>query len=459
MYIVTIYLLFCVFVVTISSFQFGYNMGVLNAPQTVISGYPNQTECSDTPGFFKPCISMSKSQYGLLTSFMVLGCFVGALFSGPVSDLIGRRSLLFFTNFFFLIGSIICTIFSNYYSLVVGRFITGMGVGVVSVIVPVYLAEISPADYRGAIGAAHKLVVVAGIFISNLMGIFLSIRQLWRLLLALSALLAILQMSLILFCKESPRWLMSKGWESSAENALYWLNGDGNLAKEDTATMKASLDNGTGEKKSFGMTVKRYFRLQLLKQLLIGFGLHIAQQFSGINAVVFYSAKIFEEAKITNSILAASAVGLSNVVAAVLSLYLIEKWGRRNLLLGSELMALLPFCILAGTNILQYYGIRVNESISVICVISFVFGFAVGLGPIPWVMLAELYPNDVRGVCQGIVTCVNWVCTFIVAYTFPLISQDKRISFLPFVVFLVLSIMFTYLFVPETKGKSLDEIK
>lgn len=128
-------------------------------------------------------------------------------------------------------------------------------------------------------------------------------------------------------------------------------------------------------------------------------------------------------------------------------------------MLCSESIAFFSFCILAGTNILQYYKIEINNYISVICVIFYIIGFAIGLASIPWVMLAELYPNDVRGVCQGIVTALNWICAFIVAYTFPLISEDKRFSFLPFVIFLFLSIIFTLLFVPETKGKSIDEIE
>lgn len=461
---VTLYLLFAAFVICLGSFQFGYNVGVTNAPQEAISGFSpglnitqNVTLCDDLGDgmFFKPCVWMDKFMYSVFVSVFVLGALIGGIFAGPVSDMLGRRTTLFFANVFFIIGSLMLALLSNFYVFVSARFLVGVGVGFISVVCPLYLAEISPQQYRGAIGAMHQFSIVGALLVVAILGIFLSNRPHWRFLLGLPAVIAALQMILLPFCPMSPRWLMSKGWTDSARVALK------KYRQEDDVEEELDSCKSKEEKKGFIRTFLSVFRVGLIKPIFVGLVLHISQQFSGINAIMFYSTNIFKDAGIESATIATMIVGIVNFIASAISVVLIEKLGRRWLFIGSEVIAAISFTGLAVAYILAANNIakQAMSIISVICIITYVGGFSIGMGPIPWNMLSELYPNDVRGLCQGAITAVNWLCTFIIALSFPSLSDLlKEYTFVPFAIFIWVAIVFAFFFVPETKGKSMEEL-
>lgn len=450
----TFILIFSCLVISLGSFQFGYNLGVINSPEAAIRGnYPN-ADCSKN-SFFQECVKMDELQYSIFVSILVLGALGGGIISGPIADLIGRRTTLFLCNIFFIVGSSLLTIFSNFYVFVVARFITGLGVGFTSVIVPLYIAEISPDEYRGSLGTIHQFMIVGAILVTSILGIPLSNYPGWRILFSIPIAVSIVQMCLLPFCPMSPKWLINKGWLQSAEYSLKRLRGVDNVVGE----LDASKPSEDAQPKSGG--IFKVFRRQLIKPILIGVLLHVTQQFSGINAVIFYSTNIFKDAGIKQSAIATVIVGVINILATALSIYLVERLGRKKLLLASEIISAISFCILATSYILKYYkiGQQFMSYISVISVLTYVAGFAIGLGPVPWVMLSELYPDDVRGICQGAITSVNWICTFIIAVSFPSLAKLlSQFTFLPFAIFLVVSIVLTYFFVPETKGKTMQEL-
>jgi SP family facilitated glucose transporter-like MFS transporter 3 len=452
---ITFFLLFAAFVITLGSFQFGYNIGVTNSPQEAISGGKGNSSACDVTDFFKPCVYMDSTLYSVFVSIFVLGALIGGIFAGPVADAIGRRTTLFFSNVFFVVGSIMLAIFSNFYVFVTARLLIGVGVGVVSVVAPLYLAEISPPNYRGSIGAMHQFMIVGAILVVNILGIPLSDRPHWRFLLGFPAVIATLQLVLLPFCPMSPRWLMSKGWTESARLSLQRLRG-----AEDVEAELESLTSKE-EKKPFWKSLIAVFRVGLIRPIFVGLILHVGQQFSGINAIMFYSTNIFKSAGIDSATIATMAVGIVNIIFSAISVYLVEKLGRKWLLLGSQVVSGISFTVLAISYILKANKIAESAMsiIAVICVLLYIAGFAIGLGPVPWIMLSELYPDDVRGICQGGITAVNWLCTFIIALSFPSIAELlKEYTFVPFAAFIFLSVVLTFFFVPETKGKTMEEL-
>lgn len=448
---ITYTLIFTVFVISLGSFQFGYNIGVINSPQAAISG--KGLNCT-TDGFFKPCVPMSDPQYGVFVSITFIGALIGGLSSGSISDFIGRRTTLFISNIFFIIGSLLISLFSNFYVFITGRLIIGFGIGFTSVVVPLYIAEISPDDMRGSFGTVHQFMIVGAILLTSILGIFLSNNPGWRILFAIPVVISILQMVLLPFCPMSPKWLVSKGWTESANTALYRLRG--------TEESHGELESPSNEDdKPKGFAIFKIFRRTLIKPLFVGVLLHVTQQFSGINVVIFYSTGIFKDSGVDNPALATVIVGVVNIGFTALSIYLVEKLGRKKLLLSSIIISAISFCVLATSYILKEYNIgkKYMSLLSVIAILVYIAGFAIGLGPIPWIMLSELYPSDVRGICQGLITGVNWICTFTIGIAFPpLRDLLKAFTFLPFAIFLIISIFFAYFFVPETKGKSIEEL-
>jgi MFS family permease len=300
----TFILLFSALVMVLSSFQFGYTISVINSPEQAITGIvknktlentfsnfhfntslPPTSNC-DTGEFFQPCIQQTSLQWSIFVSSFIVSALLGSLIGGPISDLIERRTTIFISNFFFIVGNFLTGFFSNYYVFLGGRFFGGFGIGLISVVVPVYLAEISPAKYRGAISTLHQLFITIAILTSQSLGIPFSFPYIWRFLFLTPILISLIQIVLIPFCPMSPIWLYQKGFVNAAENSLKKLRGTDDVQMEMDSLQK-SLSG-----KVEGNFFKRVFRVSLIKPILIGVILHSAQQFSGVNAIFFYSTKI-----------------------------------------------------------------------------------------------------------------------------------------------------------------------
>jgi sugar porter (SP) family MFS transporter len=471
-----IYLIFVCLVFVIASFQFGYATGVINSPRvyiqcgnnTAINGtqpkHPEPVEPSE-PGFWKECIPMSDFQWDVMVAMFTVGGLVGGLGGGVIADVIGRRNLTLINNVFFIIAYVLMTFFSNFYVISVGRFFVGLGAGICSSVVPMYLSEISPVKLRGAIGVLPQLGIVVGILASQVLAVPLAGRPWqWRVLLGWITVLPIIQIILLPFCPESPKWLLIKRKDAAgAEKAYQRLRRSNDVSLEFEQVRKSELGDAGAydvQKVSFFTKLRALFRRELWKPLLVGIGLQMAQQLSGVNVVFAYSTSIFTNAGLGDfATLCTVMVGLVNVISTIIVVPLMDRLGRKLLLLIGEVGCFVFFGTLALCFILQHYAVTAFGIISVICVIGFVISFAIALGPIPWLIISEIFPSDVRPIAVSIAVAVNWTCNFIILLTFGSLSGAlKQYTFLPYTGIILISIIFTALFVMETKGKTVEQI-
>lgn len=452
---ITFILLLSVFTIASGSFHYGFNLSVTNTPQHAISNDGHIEGC-ESPNFYKPCIPMSKIEYTIFASIFLFGALFSSLIAGVVSDSLGRKSSLMITNIFFISGAVLISLFSNKYFLFAGRLINGIGVGFSSVIIPAYLSEISPSHLRGAFGSVHQLMLIVGISSSSILAIFLSFRPGWRILFAVPPLVfSTLQLIILPFCPDSPRWMASKGWIESATQTLTSLRGC-EVQEEVDGLMGPST-----EPFSIKETLKKIFRVQMIKPVLIALCLHVSQQFSGINVVIFYSTKVFRESGVSNPALASGITGIDFFIATIVALLIVEKLGRKKLLLMSLITCALSYTGLAVCNILIANNIAKTymSYLAIVFVLIYIAGYSIGLGPIPWVMLSEIFPYNVKGLFYGIITAINWTCKLFITFTFPLSnSLIKEYSFFPYAIYLYFAVVVSIFLVPETKGKSIEQL-
>jgi len=322
------------------------------------------------------------------------------------------------------------------------------------VIVPMFLGEISPARLRGAIGTLNQLMITVGILVAQLMGIGLSSCPNWRYLLGVvQALIAILQLVLLLISPRSPSWLISKAKKQEAQIALERLRGTSEVHTELRNLSDAAQDQASSGK------FTDLFAKHLIKPLIIGIGLQLAQQLSGINAVFYYSTSIFQKAGVSNSSVATAIIGTINVVATIITTFLMDKAGRRSHVLFSQIGQVLFLLLLALSMIFSDKMGTAGSYILVGSVLMFVCSFAVGMGPVPWIIISEIFPSGIRGYAISLAVGVNWIANFAVALTFPTIeSAMGSYTFLLFAAIVFVFLVFSFFLVPETKGKSIEEI-
>ncbi|MEQ2277026.1 Solute carrier 2, facilitated glucose transporter member 1 [Xenotaenia resolanae] len=457
---VTPYLLYCVSTAVIGSLQFGYNTGVINAPEQKLRV------------FFQ---NVSRERYGepfsdgattMVWSFAVaifsVGGMIGSFSVGTIVNMFGRRKSMLFANVLALLGGGLMGLSSlsrSFELVIIGRLIIGVFCGLCTGLTPMYVGEISPTAVRGAFGTLHQLGVVIGILVAQIFGLesLLGSDNLWPLLLALTILPAVLQTIMLPFCPESPRYLLIVlNKEEEARKALERLRGSEDV-NDDIQEMKEEGMKMAMEKK---VTVLELFRSPNYRQpIIIAIILQLSQQLSGINAVVYYSTSIFEKAGVTQPIYATIGAGVVNTVFTVVSLFLVERAGRRTLhLVGLAGMAVSALLMTISLSIAES-----NQSLSylaIVAVFSFVASFEMGPGPIPWFIVAELFSQGPRPAAMAVSGCSNWTANFLVGLGFPKLEElCGPYVFLIFMVLLILFFIFTYLRVPETKGQTFDEIE
>ncbi|CAB1448921.1 unnamed protein product [Pleuronectes platessa] len=455
----TPYLLYCVATAVIGSLQFGYNTGVINAPEQKLRG------------FFK---NVSMERYGepfsegantMVWSFSVaifsVGGMIGSFSVGAVVNKFGRRKSMMLANVLAVLGAGLMglsTLSRSFEMIIVGRFIIGVFCGLCTGLTPMYVGEISPTAVRGAFGTLHQLGVVIGILVAQIFGLesLLGSDHLWPLLLALTALPAVLQTIMLPFCPESPRYLLiSLNQEEEARKALVRLRGTEDVS-DDIQEMKEEGMKMAMEKK---VTIPELFRSPSYRQpIIIAIVLQLSQQLSGINAVFYYSTSIFAKAGLTQPIYATIGAGVVNVVFTVISLFLVERAGRRTLhLIGLAGMAISALLMTISLSL----G-KTNPSLSymaMVAVFGFVASFEMGPGPIPWFIVAELFSQGPRPAAMAVSGFSNWTANFLVGLTFPKLEElCGPYVFIIFTVLLIGFFIFTYLRVPETKGRTFDDI-
>lgn len=352
------------------------------------------------------------------------------------------------------------TIAENINQLILSRFIIGLASGLSSVVVPIYLGEIAPPTLRGTLGTCTQLALVIGIFISNILAFPLATISNWRYLFCITPLLCILQLLLSSFLVESPRWLLSTNSNSSqARVAIKQLRGyvyDDDVETEVENFLLASKKHKTGRSSahSSGALWDLWHCTEMRVLVIASVVLQMAQQLCGINAVFYYSTSLFEGV-ITPPLLGTTLVGGINVIATYLALQLMDHTERKLLLLWS-CFGMLISTIIIVLGLLNYF----NKIIALIAVLSFVSFFEIGLGPIPWLIVAEMF--DAKWVATAMSLCciVNWICNFLIGFLFPFMQQALGpYSFAPFAVVLILVIIFIYFRLPETYGRTVEEIQ
>ncbi|KAM9324097.1 solute carrier family 2, facilitated glucose transporter member 3-like [Gastrophryne carolinensis] len=456
---ITCSLMYAVGVTAIGSLQFGYNSGVINAPIEIIKSFYNE---SYTERFNrKMSDSLLTSLWSLTVAIFSVGGMVGSLSVGYFANRFGRRNAMLLVNIFALVGGALMALSKLGRSLemmIIGRFIIGIFCGFCTGLVPMYIGEVAPTVYRGALGTLNQLGIVIGILIAQIFGLhaILGSVTFWPLLMGITCLLSIIQCALLPFCPESPRFLlMVKKEHEKAETILKNLRGTQDVTS-DIEEMKEEGERMAQEKP---VSFIELFRSRQYRQpIIISIVLQLSQQLSGINAVFYYSTDIFNEAKVPNPIMATIGAGIVNVVFTVVSLLVVERAGRRTLhLVGLGGMAVFAVILTIALKLKDQADGWIY--VSIVAIYLFVALFEIGPGPIPWFIVAELFSQGPRPAAMAVSSCFNWLANFLVGMLFPYAQAGcGPYVFLIFTAFLIIFFIFTFFQVPETRGKTFEEI-
>ncbi|XP_021565230.1 solute carrier family 2, facilitated glucose transporter member 3 isoform X2 [Carlito syrichta] len=373
----------------------------------------------------------------------------------------GRRNSMLIVNLLAIAGGCLmgfCKIARSVEMLILGRLIIGLFCGLCTGFVPMYIGEISPTALRGAFGTFNQLGIVVGILVAQIFGleVILGSEALWPVLLGFTILPAILQSAALPFCPESPRFLLiNRNEEESAKQILQRLWGTQDVS-QDIQEMKDESARMAQEKK---VTVLELFRARSYRQpIIISIVLQLSQQLSGINAVFYYSTGIFKEAGVGEPIYATIGAGVVNTIFTVVSLFLVERAGRRTLhMIGLGGMAFCSLLMTISLLLKDKYGWM--SFVCIVAILIFVAFFEVGPGPIPWFIVAELFSQGPRPAAVAVAGCSNWTSNFLVGLLFPSAAYYLgAYVFIVFTAFLVTFLIFTFFKVPETRGRTFEEI-
>lgn len=404
--------------------------------------------------YIKKDIPLSHFMQGLVVSSLLIGAIVGAGFSGPLSDRLGRRRVVLMIALIYIIGALGAAFSVDAAWLVSSRIILGLAVGGSTALVPVYLSEMAPTAVRGRLASLNQLMITIGILVAYIISYVFSSIDGWRWMLGLAVVPAIALLIGVAFMPESPRWLVKKGREKEAKDVLNLTHATDEIdskIKEMKKTEKVKEDAATILKASW-----------LRPMLVAGIGLAIFQQIIGINAVIYYAPTIFNKAGLaaSSSILGTVGIGIVNVLMTLVAIATIDKLGRKKLMLWGNVGMTLSLAILAC--LLLFVGTTTATAwIIVILLGLFIVFFAATWGPAVWVMLPELFPLKARGAGTGLTTLCLSAGNLVVSLLFPILLGAIGIAwvFLIFAGIGVLAFLFVMFFVPETKGRSLEEIE
>lgn len=448
-----LYLSILAFIAALGGFLFGFDTAVI----------------SGTIGFVKSQFILDALSEGWFVSIALLGCIFGVVIAGYLSDKFGRKLVLILSAILFSISAIGCAVSGNYTELIIYRLVGGIGIGVASIISPMYISEISIPSMRGKLITLYQLAITIGIlaaYISNYFilesssnsvfadGSFLNwvlYKEIWRGMFGVETFPAILFLALLFAVPESPRYLLMKKEINKAQIILSKIIGEKKVASEISEITKSF--------ETTSVNFNDLFHKKMLKPLLIGISLAMFSQFSGINAIMYYGIKILGEAGIgaNDAFWSQVTIGIVNVIFTVVAIYTIDKFGRKPLLIwgvSGAVVSLIAVGILFIMNITSSF-------LLLIFILLFIACFAFSFGPVVWVILAEIYPTKIRGRAMAIATLSLWVANWIVGQFTPFLLETIKAhgTFWIFALTSFPAIWVTWKFVPETKNKPLEEIE
>ncbi|XP_029168119.1 glucose transporter type 1 isoform X9 [Nylanderia fulva] len=457
----TLFLSYAILAAVLGMLQFGYNTGVINAPEVNIENFMKDVY-KDRYGEDISDDSV-KTLYSVAVSIFAIGGMVGGFSGGTIANRFGRKGGLLLNNVLGIVGACLMgftKLAESYEMLFFGRFIIGVNCGLNTSLVPMYISEIAPLNLRGGLGTVNQLAVTVGLLVSQVLGIeqILGTNEGWPVLLGLAICPAILQLLLLPVCPESPRYLLiTKQWEEEARKALRRLRAS-NQVEEDIEEMRAE-ERAQQAESTISMT-ELICSPTLRAPLVIGVVMQLSQQLSGINAVFYYSTNLFTSSGLTDESAKFATIGIGAIMVCMtlVSIPLMDRTGRRTLHLYG-LGGMFIFSIFITISFLIKEMIDWMSYISVVSTLCFVVFFAVGPGSIPWMITAELFSQGPRPAAMSIAVLVNWLANFLVGIGFPSMKTSlENYTFLPFSAFLAIFWIFTYKKVPETKNKTFEEI-
>jgi SP family arabinose:H+ symporter-like MFS transporter len=448
------YLFFIAITAALGGFLFGYDTAVI----------------SGTISFVKGKFELNTVMEGWFVSSALVGCIAGVAVAGELSDRFGRKHSLIGSGLLFSISAIGCALSGSHTGLIIYRLIGGIGVGVASMLSPLYISEVSPARMRGRMVALYQFAITLGIlcaYFANALMLNLSVSltslseggiwhklfvaEVWRAMFGSEAVPALLFLITMFFVPSSPRWLSTKNRFMEAGKVLERINSK-EVAERELASIRLAIARESAS------TWSGLLQKGILVAVLVGIGLALLSQFTGINAIIYYGPRIMEEAgiKLSDALGGQVIIGFVNMAATIYAIMKIDRYGRKKLMQGG-ITGMFLSLIMVG--ILFLLG-KTQGLILLIFILTFITSFAIGYGPVIWVLLSEIYPTKVRGRAMSVATLAVWVGTAIIGQVVPWMLETLTPAG-TFFVFAICCIPVPFILkkVPETKGMSLEEIE
>jgi len=430
-------------VASIGGFLFGFDMAVISGVLPLVEKQ----------------FSLSPFQQGWFVSVALVGCIIGVAVSGEFGDRIGRRKPMLLSALFFLFSAIGCAILPSLSWVIVSRLLGGFGIGIASNLVPLYLSEIAPKGVRGRLVTCYQLALTFGILIAYLTNAALVSyatqapvggpfkNEIWRVMLGLGGIPALLFLAGLTIIPESPRWLIQNGRGLEAQDIIRVLTDD---------TLFVIPDDHDPRRQG---SYKELLAPSMRKALIIGIMLPLFSQFSGINAIIYYGPSILSNAglSLSNSLLSQIIFGTANLLFTLVAIWKVDSWGRRPLYLYGTAGAALT---LAATGLCFYFDATTSIWL-LVCVLGFLACFAFSIGPLKFVVASEIFPNAIRGRALAISIMTMWVADTIIGQLTPILlkGMGAACTFWFFASFCVAAFIAVYKLLPETKGQSLENIE
>jgi sugar porter (SP) family MFS transporter len=446
------FLFFISLTAALGGFLFGYDTAVI----------------SGTIGFVKSKFALDAVMEGWFVSSALVGCIAGVSLAGELSDRLGRKKALIASGFLFSISALGCAISASHTQLIIYRLLGGIGVGVASMLSPLYISEVSPAKVRGRMVALYQLAIATGILFAYFTNAWLlknssSVdmqnalwqnifsEEVWRAMFGSETVPALLFFITMFFVPESPRWLASKGKDRQAGAVLARINGS-HLAAQELASINEAI--AKEEKGSWKVLVRPGIRVAMIA----GITLAILSQFTGINAIIYYGPRILEEAglKLSEALGGQVIIGFVNVAATAFAIWKIDNYGRKKLMLFGVSGMAVSLLIIGVLFLLK----MTSGVIVLVFILSYCASFSIGVGPVVWVLLSEIYPTNMRGRAMSIATLTLWIATATIGQLVPWMLENVTPAgtFFVFALFCI-PVPFILKRVPETKGMSLEDIE